>query len=174
MKPFLKVTLIAISLVIAPVATADDKQFYVGAKIGSAYVSDYAKALSYGVYGGMNFDKRFGVEIEATNAGSKAFDYESATAKYTIKNYGVYGTYRHDIDLSPIPLYAKGRLGVNSSDLSFVSTSPKQGHHNDTGDVGLGMSVGVGYAQKGLGVEAMYSHVYGNVGVLGVGVHLDF
>lgn len=155
-------------------------QPYVGVKVGQYDVENYAKkGFSYGIYGGYNFDRNFGVEAEYQSSRPTVFENEVNNAKfnteYQVKSYGAYGTYRfHFVDM---PFYAKAKLGVARTEFDAKSTGVLSGFiqpvstHKTKPSGGLGL----GYAPTpNLNIEAGYNLTTADVKQVTVGAHFAF
>lgn len=177
MKTLSKIALLSASLVLATSAhsaisygASHAGQPYVGVKVGQIDVDDVSeKAVSYGVYGGYNFDQNFGAEVEFQGSETKDFSVGNAKYEYDAKTYGAYGTYRYHFNNTPF--YAKGKLGVAKTEVDVKGTNVGYVYTADKTSVAGG--VGLGYQQNGFGVEASYSHV-NDANVIGLGAHLAF
>lgn len=155
-------------------------QPYVGVKVGQYDVENYIKkGISYGVYGGYNFDKNFGVEAEYQDSRPVKFQEETADVKYNteykVKGYGAYGTYR--FHFADTPFYVKGKLGVARTEFDAKSTGVLSGFaepirkHVTKPSGGLGL----GYAPTpNISVEAGYNLTTADIKQLTVGTHIAF
>lgn len=155
-------------------------QPYVGVKVGQYDVENYKKkAISYGVYGGYNFDKNFGLEAEFQSSRQPNFENEigniTYNTKYKVKSYGAYGTYRfHFVDM---PFYAKAKLGVARTEFDAKSTGtlsnytlPVKKHVvKPSGGFGLGFA-----PTPNFNIEAGYNLTTADIKQLTVGAHLAF
>ncbi|MDO4251494.1 MAG: porin family protein [Moraxella sp.] len=177
MKTLSKITLLGSGFVLAVSAQAavsygasNAGQPYVGVKVGQADVDDLPKkAMTYGVYGGYNFDQNLGAEVEFQGSDSKDYSVGNANLEYDVKTYGAYGTYR--LNFNNTPFYAKGKLGVAKTD---IEVKGKNFNYLDTSDkTGVAGGVGLGYQQGNFGVEAGYN-LAGDANMLNVGAHLAF
>lgn len=151
-------------------------QPYVGLKVGQVDVDAQSKKpLSYGVYGGYNFDKNFGVEAEYQGSDKKSYTSDLLKHEYDVKTYGVYGTYRYHFDA---PIYAKVKLGVARTQHDSVVSSAAAGTQvvkhkkavtKPSGGVGLGFKI-----TENFNVEAGYNMVTADVNQITLGTHLAF
>lgn len=155
-------------------------QPYVGVKVGQYDVENYIKkGISYGVYGGYNFDHNFGVEAEYQDSRPVSFkdsigsiEYDT---EYKVKSYGAYGTYR--FHFADTPFYAKGKLGVARTEFDAKSTGRLSGiiqpvnKHVTKPSGGLGL----GYAPTpNVSVEAGYNLTTADIKQVTVGAHIAF
>lgn len=159
MKSLSKLALLITSFIIFSVATANAKEFYVGVKFG------YEEIMSYGVYGGVNFNKNFGVETDFSIA-------RHTPIKKTLTNYGVYGTYRIGINKSN-SLYFKSKLGVAQSNFRLVNTSDRLYSHTTDG-AGVGVALGFGYQKDKVGTEILFNHLNNDASAISIGTHVHF
>lgn len=148
-------------------------QPYVGIKVGQfdADIRDANadKPTAYGVYGGYNFDKNFGIEAEYVGSDDADLKAGSARAEYDAKTYGAYGTYRYQF--AGTPVYAKGKLGLAKTE---VETS-KGDLVLDYDKTSLAGGVGLGFQPTAnFGIEAGYNYLNSDVNMWGVGAHIAF
>ncbi len=142
MKLFTKV--LSVATIGMLVATTAQAQPYVGAKIGKTTTkadNGESSPMSYGIYGGYNFDGNFGVEADYSKTKESDNDPKASIL-------GLYGTYR-----MPMPsyenFYLKGKLGY---------TSVKADVKDAKADSGYTVGVGVGtYFADNVAVEAEYN-----------------
>ena len=147
-------------------------QPYVGVKVGQfdLDVDGADDPTAYGVYGGYNFDRNFGIEVEYV--GSDDADYYNGDID--AKSYGAYGTYRYQFPNTG--LYVKGKLGVAKTEIegNFLAenSNRKTISKDDTslaGGVGLGYSVNPDFS-----VEAEYDKLGSDADLMTIGAHLKF
>lgn len=144
---------------------------YIGVKVGQFNVdsSTFDDATAYGVYGGYNFDKNFGVEVEYIGSSDEDLNLPPFTGDYDVKTYGAYGTYRYHFADSG--LYAKGKLGFAKTKISaslFSSTL-------SASDTGIAGGLGLGYdLNPNFGIEAEYAIIDSDIDLLTVGANLKF
>lgn len=153
-------------------------QPYIGAKVGQFQIDGADKnPTAYGVYGGYNFGNGFGVEAEFLGSDEVKTTVGAATVDYKVKNYGIYGTYNYNFANSP--LYLKAKLGGAKSEMESTanvtvgSTSISRSGSSDTS--GLAYGVGLGYSpSKNFGVEAEYTRITQDDGLITLGANLKF
>lgn len=142
-------------------------QPYVGAKVGKfdLDIAGASNPTAYGVYGGYNFDPRFGVEAEYV--GSDDANYYGGDID--AKTYGVYGTYRHSFANTGV--YGKAKLGVARTKVDGNSF----GYSVSASDTSVAGGLGLGYSvNPNFGVEAEYDIVNSDANLMTVGAHLKF
>lgn len=185
MKALSKIALLGASLALAVSANAaigygmNTGEMYVGVKAGQVHteknqlVNISKKPISYGVYGGYNFDQNFGAEVDFQRAEIKNVSVGNLSASYDAKSYGGYGTYRYH--LGDLPFYAKGKLGVAKTDADVkVSNGTTTASSQVSSTTGLAGGAGLGFKQGNFGVEAMYNYLNKDSAVISVGAQLAF
>lgn len=141
-------------------------QPYVGVKVGQFMLEDEEldDITAYGIVGGYNFTPNWGVEAEYVGSEKGDFvispskgDVSAITAEYSVKTYGVYGTYRYEFPTTSI--FAKGKLGFAhaESKLSYLDESYTDDITRLAGGVGVGYNIADNFA-----VEADYSVIQGD------------
>ncbi len=161
---------------------------YVGVKAGQvSFVDRWNNRIDnwgYGVYGGYEFNGNAGLELEyqrtaPKNLGSNAELIEngtiSARSDISIDSYGLYGSYRYQLE--SLPIYLKGRLGITKNtgtatdSITVVETTEtKDGANikNQTTNkqswvleqTGLAGGIGVGYqVSPSVSVEIGYNRL---------------
>lgn len=172
MKTLNKALLVLVTSAVAVGANAavsygstDAGQPYVGAKVGKFETDLSGDPISFGVYGGYNFDQNFGVEAEFQGSEDKKF----AGGEYNVKTFGAYGTYRYH--LASMPVYAKAKLGVANTTLEAKG----EGFKYETDKTKAAGGLGLGFkATPNFGVEAMYNRLVSDVDQWGVSAHIAF
>lgn len=149
---------------------------YVGVKVGQFDIDRIqghkGDLTAYGVYGGYNFDDKFGVEAEYQGADSDKYKVGTTEYELKAKTYGAYGTYRHQFANTPV--YVKGKLGLAKTEVEDKSISNSTYSHK-TDKTSLAGGVGVGFKPtNNIGVEATYNYLNSDANVWGVGAHLAF
>lgn len=148
-------------------------QPYVGVKVGQIDVdvdgANADKATAYGIYGGYNFDRNFGIEAEFLGTDDADLTAGNAKGEYDAKTYGAYGTYRYQF--AGTPVYAKGKLGVAKTDVQSTSGNIvlDKDKTSVAGGVGLGFQPTANF-----GIEAGYNYLNADANMWGVGAHLTF
>lgn len=147
-------------------------QPYVGVKVGSMDVdnNNIPKLTSYGVYTGYDFNNGFGVEADFTGTSTEDLkNYNNIEVK--AKNYGLYGTYKYNLDVAPV--YVKAKLGVAKTEVTHRSTLTgdkiKDAETRAAGGLGVGYNV-----TNNIAVEAMYNQLHSDVNNITAGVHIKF
>ena len=118
-------------------------QTYVGAKVGAFMPDDSGldnldNATAYGVYGGYNFNDKFGAEIEYIGSSDADLTVEGFDGEYNLETFGAYATYRYQFANAPV--FAKAKLGIANAEVE-VNVAGGSASDDDTaiaGGLGLG------------------------------------
>lgn len=175
MKTFAKI-LVATAVSVAALsanAAALTGQPYVGVKVGqvSTDVANSPKAVSYGVYGGYNFNQNFGAEVDFVGA-EKEFEVNGQNYTLDAKTFGAYGTYRYNFADTPFSI--KGKLGVAKTDAD-VKMAGNDNEFAKLDKVSPAGGVALGYAvNNSFGLEAGYDYLNKDAQGWSLGASLKF
>lgn len=151
---------------------------YVGVKVGQFDLDKIdghkGDLTAYGIYGGYNFDKNFGVELEYQGADSDKYTVGNAQYELKAKTYGAYGTYNYHFANSP--LYVKGKLGVAKTEVEDKGVSQNGALFSEKADkTSAAGGVAIGFKPTAnFGIEAGYNYLNKDANVWGVGAHFLF
>lgn len=147
-------------------------QPYAGVKIGAMDIdaTDAPSLTSYGVYAGYDMANGFGVEADFTGTQEKALK-SSENIDVSAKNYGLYGTYKYNLDAMPV--YIKGKLGAAKTEVTLKSTLTSDKYKESETTVAGGIGAGYNFTDN-ISAEVMYNKVHGDVNNYTAGVHFKF
>lgn len=147
-------------------------QPYAGVKIGAMDIdaTNAPSLTSYGVYAGYDMANGFGVEADFTGTQEKALK-SSENIDVSAKNYGLYGTYKYNLDAMPV--YIKGKLGAAKTEVTLKSTLTSDKYKESETTVAGGIGAGYNFTDN-ISAEVMYNKVHGDVNNYTAGVHFKF
>lgn len=147
-------------------------QPYAGVKIGAMDIdaTDAPSLTSYGVYAGYDIANGFGVEADFTGTQEKALK-SSENIDVSAKNYGLYGTYKYNLDAMPV--YFKGKLGAAKTEVELQSTLTSDKYKESETSVAGGIGAGYNFTDN-ISAEVMFNKVHDDVNNYTAGVHFKF
>lgn len=152
---------------------------YVGVKAGQFDVDlDNAdNANAYGIYVGHEFYNGLGIEAEYVGSDDTDISNGLIDGEYNVKEYGLYGTYRHHFNNSP--LYGKAKLGVAKAEIEanygkVATIATKESDATGVaGGLGLGYDIGNNFT-----IEGEYDMIAGgddlDANLWTIGAHYNF
>lgn len=167
---------------------------YVGVKAGVAKVdiNNFPYQPIVGLAAGVDFDGGLGVEADANFTNTvKTVQTEWIHQKAKTNNYGIYATYKHNLDVMPV--YVKAKLGFATTHvkLTTVPNKPESkelteivnenlaavglDHSETIKDSRVAAGLGVGYkVNDKITAEAMYNHMNRDFRGISAGVNYKF
>lgn len=137
--------LLAGSLFAMGANAATSNQAYVGVKAGQISLDEASgdsldDATAYGVYGGYQFTPNLGIEAEYLRTNDTDLQILGQKGEYQLDTLGLFATYKHAFDGSP--LFAKGKVGVvrTSGDFELNDFEGKESAKET--DIALGAALG--------------------------------